>query len=237
MIGFIPFSILFSENRSLLRSLHSLLGFYPRNLSLYKLAFSHRSQAKDTTNGIKHSNERLEYLGDAILGAVIAEMLFRKFPFKEEGFLTEMRSRLVSREHLKHLAIKLGINQFIKKNSTPDSFRNMYGDALEALIGAIYKDRGYGVVRKFILERIIENHVDLDVIFSTEINFKSRLLNWAQRNKHTVLFETFEDENTNDKLIRVRLLINGEEAATGMDFVKKKAEQIAAEKACMQLQI
>jgi len=115
LIGFTPFSILFSENRSLLRSLHSLLGFYPRNLSLYKLAFSHRSQAKDTTNGIKHSNERLEYLGDAILGAVIAEMLFRKFPFKEEGFLTEMRSRLVSREHLKHLAIKLGINQFIRR--------------------------------------------------------------------------------------------------------------------------
>ncbi|MBS1763792.1 MAG: ribonuclease III [Bacteroidetes bacterium] len=214
-----------------------MLGFYPRNLSLYKLAFSHRSQSKDVTNGIKHSNERLEYLGDAILGAVIAEMLFRKFPFKDEGFLTEMRSRLVSRDHLKHLAVKLGINQFLKKNNNPDSFRNMYGDALEALIGAIYMDRGYAVVRKFILQRIIEHHVDLEAIFSTETNFKSRILNWAQRNKHTVVFETFEDENANDKLIRVKLMVNGQEVATAMDFVKKKAEQIAAEKACLQLQI
>lgn len=237
MIGFRPFIILFSENRKLWLSLRNLLGFYPRNMSLYKLAFSHRSQAKDTTNGVKHSNERLEYLGDAILGAVVAEMLFRKFPFKEEGFLTEMRSRLVSREHLKQLAIKLGINQYIKKSTAPDSFRNMYGDALEALIGAIYMDRGYHVARKFILERIIEHHVDLEAILSTEINFKSRILNWAQRNKHTVVFETFEEEKANDKLLRVRLLINGEEVATGMDFVKKKAEQIAAEKACMQLQI
>ncbi len=237
MIGFIPFSNLFSENRKLWRSLHTLLGFYPRNLSLYKLAFSHRSQSKDVTNGIKHSNERLEYLGDAILGAVIAEMLFRKFPFKDEGFLTEMRSRLVSRDHLKHLAVKLGINQFLKKNNNPDSFRNMYGDALEALIGAIYMDRGYAVVRKFILQRIIEHHVDLEAIFSTETNFKSRILNWAQRNKHTVVFETFEDENANDKLIRVKLMVNGQEVATAMDFVKKKAEQIAAEKACLQLQI
>jgi ribonuclease-3 len=237
LIGFIPFSNLFSENRKLWRSLHTLLGFYPRNLSLYKLAFSHRSQSKDVTNGIKHSNERLEYLGDAILGAVIAEMLFRKFPFKDEGFLTEMRSRLVSRDHLKHLAVKLGINQFLKKNNNPDSFRNMYGDALEALIGAIYMDRGYAVVRKFILQRIIEHHVDLEAIFSTETNFKSRILNWAQRNKHTVVFETFEDENANDKLIRVKLMVNGQEVATAMDFVKKKAEQIAAEKACLQLQI
>lgn len=235
--GFFPINILFSADRKTYFSLHNILGFYPIKLSLYKLAFSHRSQTKEVTNGIKHSNERLEYLGDAVLGAVVAEMLFKKFPFREEGFLTEMRSKIVSRENLKHLAFKLGINHFIKKTHGPDSFRNIYGDALEALIGAIYIDRGYGKARQFILERMINHHVDLESLEATEINFKSRILNWSQRTKNTVAFETIEDEKSNDKLIRVRLMINGEEVATGMDFVKKKAEQIAAEKACSKLEI
>ena len=148
-----------------------------------------------------------------------------------------MRSKIVSRENLKHLAFKLGINHFIKKTHGPDSFRNIYGDALEALIGAIYIDRGYDKARQFILERMINHHVDLESLEATEINFKSRILNWSQRTKNTVAFETIEDEKNTDKLIRVRLLINGEEVATGMDFVKKKAEQIAAERACTKLEI
>jgi ribonuclease-3 len=213
------------------------MGFYPKNISLYLLAFSHRSQAKESTNGIRHTNERLEYLGDAVLGTIVAEMLFKKFPFKEEGFLTEMRSKIVSRDNLKQLAFKLGIDQFIKKNGTPDGYRSMHGDALEALIGAVFIDRGYVKARQFILERLISHHIDIDSLAATDINFKSRLLNWGQRSKNTVIFETYESENTNDKLIRVRLLVNDKEIATGMDYVKKKAEQIAAQKACVLLEI
>lgn len=214
----------------------NITGLYPHNIALYHLAFSHRSTAKEMTNGMKHTNERLEYLGDAVLGAVVADLLFKKFPFRDEGFLTEMRSRIVSREHLKQLAFKLGIDQFIKKNAGPEAFRSMHGDALEALIGAVYIDRGYNKAKHFILERIINHHVDIEEIESTDINFKSRLLNWGQRNKHIILFETIE-ENKADKLIKVRLLIDGNETATAMDFVKKKAEQVAAQKACEQLKI
>lgn len=216
--------------------MRNILGFYPGNIALYRLAFSHRSTAKEMTNGMKHTNERLEYLGDAVLGAVVADLLFKKFPFRDEGFLTEMRSRIVSRVHLKQVAFKLGIDQFIKKNAGPDAFRSMHGDALEALIGAIYLDKGYKKVKHFILERIIDHHVDLEEIESTDINFKSRLLNWGQRNKHTIVFETLE-ENKNDKLIKVRVLINGNETSTAMDYVKKKAEQVAAQKACTLLKI
>ena len=237
MIGLAPVRYLLSSDRKFWLALGNVMGFYPRNISLYHLAFSHRSRARETTNGVRHSNERLEYLGDAILGAVVADLLFRKFPFREEGFLTEMRSKIVSRENLKQLAFKLGIEQFIKKTGGPDAYRSMHGDALEALIGAVYVDRGYAKARQFILERIIAHHVDIESLEATEINFKSRILNWAQRNKHTVVFETVEEENTTDKLIRVRLLVNGEEVASSMDFIKKKAEQVAAQKACIQLSI
>lgn len=237
MIGLAPIRYLFSKDRKFWLALGNVMGFYPRNISLYHLAFSHRSRAKETTNGVRHSNERLEYLGDAILGAVVADLLFKKFPFREEGFLTEMRSKIVSRENLKQLAFKLGVDQFIKKSGGPDAYRSMHGDALEALIGAVYIDRGYKKARQFILERIIYHHVDLESLETTEINFKSRILNWAQRNKQVVSFETVEEENANDKLIRVRLMINGEEVASSMDFIKKKAEQVAAQKACAQLNI
>lgn len=182
------------------------------------------------------SNERLEYLGDAVLGAIIADMLFRKFPFRDEGFLTEMRSRIVSRDHLKNLAYKIGIDAFVKNNSAPGQFRSMYGDAFEALIGAIFLDKGYNVTQQFIVNRIIRLHVDLHEIEQADTNFKSRIINWAQREKKNLVFETV-DEGAGTRLIKVRLLIDNAEIATGTDYVKKKAEQIAAGKACEMLNI
>jgi ribonuclease-3 len=228
--------ILFSSEKNFVRSLHNLLGFYPGNLSVYHLAFSHRSLALETDQGLKLSNERLEYLGDAVLGAVVAELLFKKFPYKDEGFLTEMRAKIVSRENLKQVALKIGIDEYLKKDAGPGSFRSMYGDAFEALIGAVYVDKGYLKARKFIIERIIRNHVDLHAMEITENNFKSRILNWGQREKHTVNFEVIE-EDSKSKLIKIRLLIDEKEIATGTDYVKKKAEQIAAESACRSLGI
>ena len=212
------------------------MGFYPRNIAVYQLAFSHKSIAKETVQGISLSNERLEFLGDAVLGTVVADMLFKRFPYRDEGFLTEMRSRIVSRENLKHLAIKIGINEFLQKDTGPGTYRSMYGDAFEALIGAIYLDRGYYHAQHFILKRIIRNHVDLNEIEQTENNFKSRILNWGQKEKHSVVFEVIE-EDAKSRLIKVRLVIDQEEVSTGSDFVKKKAEQIAAEVACKQLGI
>lgn len=222
------------QERKFIPALHSVLGFYPGNLSLYKLAFSHRSLAIEKAGGIRLSNERLEYLGDAVLGAVVADLLFRKYPTKEEGFLTEMRSRLVSRDHLRQMAVKLGIDELLQRDALPGSYRSMYGDALEALIGAIYLDKGYRVTRDFIIGRIIRPHVDLTEIESTEKNFKSVLLNWSQREKRNVVFQPV-NENSRDRLITIRLMIDGEAKAEGSDYIKKKAEQLAAEKVCREL--
>lgn len=224
------------QERKFISALHSLLGFYPGNLSLYKLAFSHRSLALEQAGGIRLSNERLEYLGDAVLGAVVADLLFRKYPTKDEGFLTEMRSRLVSRDHLRQMAVKLGVDELLQRDAGPGSYRSMYGDALEALIGAIYLDKGYGVTQGFIIGRIIRPHVDLAEIESTEKNFKSVLLNWSQREKRNVVFQTV-NENSRDRLITIRLLIDGEAKAEGSDYIKKKAEQLVAEKVCRELGI
>ncbi len=231
------FKLLFSsdkQEKDLIRSLRNLLGFYPNNISVYQLAFSHRSISRETDSGIPLSNERLEYLGDAVIGAVVADILFKKFPYRDEGFLTEMRSRIVSRENLKNLAVKIGIDELLQKEAAIGTYRSMYGDAFEALIGAIYLDKGYAKTQKFILERIIRIHVDLHEIEQTEKNFKSLILNWGQREKHSIVFETVEEEQK-DRLIKVRLLVDDKEIAVGIDFVKKKAEQIAAQTACAEL--
>jgi ribonuclease-3 len=222
------------QEKQFIRSLHNLLGFYPSNLAVYKLAFSHRSLALETAGGNRLSNERLEYLGDAVLGAVVAEMLFKKYPFKDEGFLTEMRSRIVSREHLKQLAVRIGVDELLQKDAGPGTYRSMYGDAFEAFIGAIYLDKGYDRTKGYILERIIRPHVDLAEIESTEKNFKSVLLNWGQRERHAVTFETVS-EDARTRQITVRLLIDGQEKAVATEYIKKKAEQLAAEKICKEM--
>jgi ribonuclease-3 len=223
-----------AQEKQFIRSLHNLLGFYPSNLAVYKLAFSHRSLALETAGGNRLSNERLEYLGDAVLGAVVAEMLFKKYPFKDEGFLTEMRSRIVSREHLKQLAVRIGVDELLQKDAGPGSYRSMYGDAFEAFIGAIYLDKGYDSTKRYILDRIIRPHVDMVEIESTEKNFKSVLLNWGQRERRTVTFETVS-EDVRARQITVRLLIDGQEKAIATEHIKKKAEQMAAEKMCKEL--
>ncbi len=233
------YNLYFSRERKFVRSLKNLLGFVPLNVSLYKLAFTPHTFASGAANGMKSSNERLEYLGDAILGAVVAEMLFKKFPFREEGFLTEMRSKLVNREHLGRLAKKTGMDFFINQQGNPQQLhRSTYGDAFEALIGAVYIDYGYKKAKQFILDRIIRNHVDLDELQRTELSFKSRLINWSQREKKKVLFELFEEfESGGKKLFRVIVFVGGNEAGKGEDFSKKRAEETASEMACKALGI
>ena len=228
----------FSKDKALLSSLNNMLGFYPSNINLYKSALRHRSAATEIKNGIKNSNERLEYLGDAILGAVVADYVFKKFPYKEEGFLTEMRSKIVSRESNNKLCRKLGLDALIQNNPDNSPNKSMHGDAFEALIGAIYLDKGYHVCRRFIIGRIIQHHLDIDTLENTETNFKSRLIEWAQRERKAFAFELAEEsENGNRRLISIHAMVDGEVLGTGQDYSKKKAEQIAALDACKKLGI
>jgi ribonuclease-3 len=224
---------LISKHKDLYQSIKNLLGFYPTNIRLYLLAFRHRSVATEIKEGVKDSNERLEFLGDAILGAVVAEYLFSRFPYKDEGFLTEMRSKMVSRSYLNKLAMKLGINRLVQYNQNAKVYKSIYGDTLEALIGAIYLDKGFNFTKKLILNRIVKYYVDVEELEQKEINFKSKLINWAQKNKHSIFFDATEETAADkQKYYRVIVLINDEPKGEAIGLSKKSAEQSAAENAC-----
>lgn len=218
------------------------MGFVPGNLALYRMAFRHRSAAVALKNGAKNSNERLEFLGDAILGSVIAEVLFKLYPYKDEGFLTEMRSKIVSRVNLNQLAKKLGLNELIEFDGRMLHHQNkqasLLGDAFEALIGAIYLDKGYNFTKNFIVTRIIKPHIDIHTLEQTETNFKSKLIEWCQRHGKDVLFEKINNaDGENAKLFTIQVTVDGEHSGTGRDYNKKNAEKLAAERACEFLSI
>ena len=226
------FAPLFSQNRRLARKIKGLLGFWPQNIRLYEQAFTHSSVAKEVRQGVKDSNERLEYLGDAVLGAVIARMLFERYPARDEGFLTEMRSRIVNRAYLNKLAIKMGIDTLIQYDDSHRMYKSISGDTFEALIGAVYLDRGYVFTERLILNRIVKFHVDVEELEGMELNFKSRLINLIQKNKQTLTFEAREEQNSDrKKLYYVRLYIDGTPVSEGSGYSKKAAEQTAAENA------
>ncbi|MBU0487181.1 MAG: ribonuclease III [Bacteroidetes bacterium] len=228
----------YSKEKEFIQALKNIIGVTPDNVFLYRLAFRHRSAAQDV-NGMRSSNERLEYLGDAILGAIIAEYLFKKFPYKDEGFLTEMRSKIVSRENLNKLSRKLGLDQFIEARIEHSSLnKSAGGDTFEALIGAIYLDKGYNASRKFIIKRIIGCHLDIEDIEKTEQNYKSRLIEWSQKEKIQLEFRVVSEvETINGKIYEIGVFVNEEIKGAGKDFSKKKAEQRASEIACTELHI
>lgn len=180
-----PIRFYLSHEKHFFEAIKNIFGFYPENIFLYKLAFRHKSQAEELHNGIRVSNERLEFLGDAVLSNVVADYLFRMFPYKDEGFLTEMRSKIVSRAQLNKLSLRLGIDQLIihtqEKNNV---YRSIKGDAFEAIIGAMYLDKGYTFTRKVLINRVIKNNYDLNELMNTDVNFKSKLIEWAQREKN-----------------------------------------------------
>ena len=224
----------FSEDPEFAKSLSNVIGFYPGNISVYKLAFCHKAVAKENLQGFKMSNERLEFLGDAIVGAVIADLLFKKFPYREEGFLTEMRSRIVSRESLKKLAVKMGIDKFLEENEIAS--KSMFGDAFEALVGAIYIDKGYAKAKSFLINRVVNIHLDLEELENNDTNYKSRILNHSQKEKHSLEFELVS-ENTVTKQFTIRIMYNQKEISRAVDYSKKRAEQQAAAIACKKLGI
>ena len=236
------YKLYFSPNRKYIRSLENLLGYVPGNLRLYRMAFRHRSVAVEVKNGAKNSNERLEFLGDAILGSVVAELLFKMYPYKDEGFLTEMRSKIVSRSNLNQLAKRLGLDEHIEFDNKALGHNNkqgsLLGDTFEAMIGAVYMDKDYNFTRNFLLNRIIKPHVDIHTLELTETNFKSKLIEWCQRHGKDITFEIIpNDEGENTKLFTIRVNVDGESCAIGRDYNKKNAEKLAAEKACVFLSI
>ncbi len=227
-----------ASEKNLKEAISNLFGYQPGNIALYKLAFRHKSMASAINNGFKHSNERLEYLGDAVLGSIIADFLFKKFPFKDEGFLTEMRSRIVSRSHLNQLSRKLGLDKLVEASKENNvSASSILGDAFEAFIGAMYLDKGYRFTQKVIISQILQNHVDIDELMHTEINFKSKMIEWAQKEKRKLEFILTEEvENgRKGKFYLVSLLLDGEIIGKGKDYSIKKAEQQAAHQACEKL--
>jgi ribonuclease-3 len=219
--------------------LKDVIGTYPNNLKLYDLAFLHKSASVVDSQGNFVNNERLEFLGDAILSAVIADFLYNRFPQEDEGFLTKMRSKLVNRAFLTKLTNDMGLSVYIDSNTTKkiDS-SHIYGDALEALIGAIYLDKGYHAAKYFITKKILSNFVDLNAIEQNDSNFKSQLIEWSQKNKKVLEFDTTEEFNEKSKQPKFTavVVVDNQKLGHGTGASKKEAHQNAARRALDKLE-
>lgn len=229
------------KEKDLVQFIKLLTGKEPKNLSVYFLALKHASLSKQKNDSIIHSNERLEFLGDAVLGTIIAEYLFKKYPYKDEGFLTEIRSRIVNGESLGKLAKKIGLNKLIDYDKKLKSFggqTSMSGDAMEAFIGAVYLDRGFKFCRSFVLERLIEQHFDIENVVNTDINYKSQFIILAQSKSQKASFEIVEDlENKNSGQFTANAMINAQIISTGRGNSKKRAEQDAARRGLEKIEL
>ena len=223
-----------SADKPFLRRLHDILGFYPRTTSVYREALIHRSVNHNRHHEKKKDNERLEYLGDAVIETVVSDILYHHFPGKKEGFLTSVRSKIVQRSSLNRIAKAIGLVELIQSthiNHTHNSF--ISGNAFEALIGAIYLDRGYSYCYRFFEQRIIGIHVDLDQVAKEDDNFKSKLIEWSQKTQYKVDFELLSENTvgTNSPTFRTRVCIEGVELGIGFGYSKKESQQFAAREA------
>jgi ribonuclease-3 len=210
-------------------TLKEILGFKPKNLTLYEQAFVHKSILNESDQSVqRESNERLEFLGDAILGAVVAQYLFLKYPKCNEGELTKFRSKIVNRKFLNELAVDIGLDVFIETSANIKRSKSIFGDAFEAFIGAIFLDKGYQACRNFITDVVIKEYIDVDVLILEESDYKSKLIEWVQKNKSSYTFNTVEIIIDGIKNYKTVLLINKVAKAEGRGSSKKSAEQEAA---------
>jgi len=230
---------LFSSPRKEFYSyIKNLTGHSPLKFKLYDIAFIHKSASYVDKLGNVVNNERLEYLGDAVLGTIVAEYLYNRFPFKDEGFLTQMRSRVVNRTFLTQLTFKMGLNRYVVSNAnTVNDSSHLFGDLLEAFIGAIYLDCGYSITKQFVIKKIFNQHVDIQAMEQNDTNFKSQLIEWGQKIKQEVEFKTVGNPDTGpEKMPFVsNACIGGITMGTGEGFSKKEAQQIAAQHALERL--
>lgn len=224
----------FSPDRDLAKRLYSLLGFIPSNLSVFKLAFFHKSSANNPQEQHRggQNNERLEFLGDAVLGTVVAEYLFKKYPHADEGFLTKMRSKIVKRKSLNAIGERMGLDLLLAEYNQTRLSKSMLGNAVEALVGAVYMERGYPATRSYIIRKILRNYVDVHELENYDDNYKSQLLEWCQKSGRTVSYKLitrykFEKRDR----FKVAVLVDGKRVALADDFNKKSAEQMASERA------
>ena len=226
----------FRKEKELYSSLYSILGFYPHDIDLYKQALMHRSVYKRNAKGRPVNNERLEFLGDAILDAVVGDIVFRHFEGKREGFLTSTRSKIVQRDTLNRLSTEIGVSKLIVSNGHMSSHNSyMEGNAFEALVGAIYLDRGYHACMRFMQKRILSQLINLDKVAYKEVNFKSKLIEWCQKNKVKLKFDLVSQkrDNGNSPVFVYAALIEGLEGGRGEGYSKKESQQ-AASKAALQ---
>ena len=223
--------LLFRKDKESYLCFYRMLGFYPRNIRIYEQALLHKSSSVKSDKGRLLNNERLEFLGDAILDAVVGDIVYQKFEGKREGFLTNTRSKIVSRESLNHVAEQIGLVKLIKFN-TRQSAHNSYmgGNAFEALVGAIYLDRGYDYCKYFMEHRIIGPYLNLEKLSRKEVNFKSKLIEWTQKNKVVIAFELVSQtlDEFNSPVFETEILIEGIPACKGKGYSKKESQQIAA---------
>ena len=223
--------LLFRKDKESYLCFYRMLGFYPHNIQIYEQALLHKSSSVKTEKGRPLNNERLEFLGDAILDAVIGDVVYQKFEGKREGFLTNTRSKIVSRESLNRIAEQIGLLKLIKfkaRQSAHNSY--MGGNAFEALVGAIYLDRGYDYCKYFMEHRIIGQYIDLNKISRKEVNFKSKLIEWTQKNKVEIAFELIDQsyDDFNSPIFESEILIEGIHACKGKGYSKKESQQIAS---------
>lgn len=228
----------FRKEKELYSSLFNVIGFYPHDISLYKQALLHKSIAKRNEKGRPVNNERLEFLGDAILDAIVGDIVFRHFEGKREGFLTNTRSKIVQRETLNKLAQEIGISQLIMSNGHSSSHNSyMDGNAFEALVGAIYLDRGYEACMRFMKKRILSQLINLDKVAYKEVNFKSKLIEWCQKNRVKLDFKLIEqkrDEN-NTPIFVYQAIVEGLEGGSGKGYSKKESQQLASKQTLQSL--
>ena len=226
--------LLFRKDRESYLCFYRILGFYPHNIQIYEQALLHKSSAVRSEKGRPLNNERLEFLGDAILDAIVGDIVYKRFEGKREGFLTNTRSKIVQRETLNKLAVEIGLDKLIKYSTRSSSHNSyMYGNAFEAFIGAIYLDQGYERCKRFMEEKIFKNYIDLDKMSRKEVNFKSKLIEWSQKSKVEVSFELIEqflDEDYNP-MFHTEIRIEGISAGKGTGYSKKESQQNAAQAA------
>lgn len=234
-----PLKLRFSKDKEYYKILNQIFGIFPNNIELYKLALIHRSASLFLHDGTPINNERLEFLGDAIIESVVSDYLFIEFPDENEGFLTQLRSRIVSRTSLNQLAIYIGLDRHIIAQSGGNySQKHLYGDALEAMMGAAYLDKGYDFVNRLLINNILRKHVDLNGLTRTESDFKSRLIEWGQRNKNTLHFSTEHSEKYTMQMphFKSSVSMNDTVLGVGEGSSKKEAEQSAAFQAFEKIQ-
>lgn len=226
--------LLFRKDRESYFCFYRILGFFPRNIKVYQQALLHKSTSLRSEKGRPINNERLEFLGDAILDAIVGDIVYKHFEGRREGFLTNTRSKIVQRETLNKLAVEIGLDKLVKYSTRSSSHNSyMYGNAFEAFIGAIYLDQGYDRCRQFMEKKIFKNHIDLDKMSRKEVNFKSRLIEWSQKNKMEVSFELIEQllDKDYNPMFHTEVRIEGLSAGTGTGYSKKESQQNAAQMA------